>query len=153
MSQKSTYSVREIDHAFDSQDLVHSFSPPLPLRSWELSGLQALSVQQVPQGVAVSGLYQNAIGEESEPDGRNTWWDEYKESEPMSIDLKHDFQYKKFVNAMNSLRENKLYLTDYDRRLFENLESAHDLLGRRMHLTVKQLNHIEQVAFDFEKGA
>lgn len=71
----------------------------------------------------------------------------------MSINLKHDLQYKKFVNAMNSLRENKLYLTDYDRRLFENLESAHDLLGRGMHLTVKQLNHIEQVAFDFEKGA
>lgn len=71
----------------------------------------------------------------------------------MSISLSDGFQKRKFERAMKTLRENYRSLTDYDRRLFNNLESAYELVGEAMHLTVKQLNHIEQVAFDLEKGA
>lgn len=99
----------------------------------------------------MSDLYQHPVGEEAEPDGRDTWWSDYKES-TMPIPLHDKFQRKQFESAMKVLRDNKNSLSDYDRRLFNDLDSAYEMLGQAMSLTVKQLNHIKQVAFDIEKG-
>lgn len=69
------------------------------------------------------------------------------------ISLKDNLQFKMYFEAMKVLRDNLLSLTDYDRRLFQDLEDAHDMFGRSMTVTVKQMNHIKQVAWDFERGA
>lgn len=71
----------------------------------------------------------------------------------MSIPLSDGFQRKQFEQAMKTLRDNYKSLTDYDRRLLNDLESGYQLVGTEMTVTVKQLNHIKQVAFDFERGA
>lgn len=70
----------------------------------------------------------------------------------MPIPLHDKFQREQFERAMKTLRENKDSLRDYDRRLFNDLDSAYEMLGLGMSLTVKQLNHIKQVAFEIEKG-
>lgn len=68
------------------------------------------------------------------------------------ISLKSPLQFKMFKEAMDVLSENKLNLTDYDRRLFQDLEDGLDMFGNDLSLTVKQFNHIRGVAFDFQKG-
>lgn len=72
---------------------------------------------------------------------------------PGRIDLTADLNYRAFTNAMNTLRENLLSLSDYDARLFRDLEDAHDMFGRALKPTIKQFNHIKIVAADFESGA
>lgn len=89
-------------------------------------------------------------------DGRDTWWSDYKESDAVNnerISLKADLNYKWFTEAMNTLRENQLQLTEYDAKLFRDLEDGLDMFGRDLKPTRKQFNHIRQVAFDFAKGA
>lgn len=71
----------------------------------------------------------------------------------MSIELGDSFQRRKFERAMKTLRDNYKSLTDYDRNMFNDLESAYELVGHALTVTRKQLNHIEQVAWDFERGA
>jgi hypothetical protein len=70
-----------------------------------------------------------------------------------SISLSHDFQHRKFTRAMTSLEANVDDLTPYQRDFYNDLKAAYDMLGRAMSLTVKQLNYLEQIAFDLEKDS
>lgn len=88
-------------------------------------------------------------------DGRDNWWADYKDSNMSNnerISLKADLNYQWFTQAMNILRENQLQLTEFDARLFRDLDDGLDMFGRSLTLTRKQFNHIRQVAFDFAKG-
>lgn len=69
------------------------------------------------------------------------------------ISMKDPRQFKMFTDAMNTLRENKLELSDYDAKLFQDLDDALDMFGNSIAVTRKQFNHIRQVAWDFERGA
>jgi len=69
------------------------------------------------------------------------------------ISLKSDLQFKHFTQAMNVLRENKLQLTAYDRKFFQDLDDGLDMFGRDLHVTTKQFNHLRMVAWDLESGA
>lgn len=69
------------------------------------------------------------------------------------ISLKSSLNYQWFTQAMNTLRENRLHLSEYDSRLFQDLDDGLDMFGNNLSVTRKQFNHIRQVAFDFEKGS
>ena len=68
------------------------------------------------------------------------------------ISMKADLNYKWFKEAMDTLRKNKMNLTEFDARVFRDLDDAHTMFGRDITVTRKQFNHIRQVAFEFEKG-
>lgn len=69
------------------------------------------------------------------------------------ISLNVDMQHKWFKESMDVLRANKLNLTDYDARLFQGLEDGYSVAGRSMTMSRKQMEHIKQVAYDFERGS
>lgn len=104
-----------------------------------------------------SELYQRPIGEEeAEPDGRDNWWANYKESDVVDnarISLRDNLQHKWFTQVMDTLDSNKMRLSDYDRNLHATLTESYRLFGRGAFITRKQMEYIKQVAFDFEKGA
>lgn len=94
--------------------------------------------------------------EEEVADGRETWWSDYKESDAVNnerIQLSDRLQRKWFEEAMEILREHQLQLTEYDSKLFHDLDEGYSIGGRNFTVTRKQFNHIRQVAFDFAKGA
>lgn len=58
---------------------------------------------------------------------------------------------KQFLAAMSTLRDNKLSLSDYDRKLFSDLDDGYNFAGSDLGVTVKQFNHIRQVAMELEQ--
>jgi hypothetical protein len=68
------------------------------------------------------------------------------------IKLSDNFQWTMFRDAMNMLNRNKRRLSDYDRELYQKLRDGYDFSGRELTITVKQLNHIKQVAMELESG-
>lgn len=89
-------------------------------------------------------------------DGSDTWWSDYQKGPDVNnerISLKADLNHKWFKEAMDTLRENQLQLSEYDSKLFRDLDDGYDMFGRDLKVTRKQFNHIRQVAFDFAKGA
>lgn len=69
------------------------------------------------------------------------------------ISLKSSLNYRSFTRAMDTLRENQFQLSEYDSKLFRDLDDGLDMFGNDLRPTRKQFNHIKTVAFDFEKGA
>jgi hypothetical protein len=69
------------------------------------------------------------------------------------ISLRDKLQFQWYSNAMATLRQNYDHLSDFDRRLFNDLDSAFDLVGRDMTITRKQMNHIKTSAASYEMGA
>lgn len=69
------------------------------------------------------------------------------------IKLTDRLQRKWFEDAMATLRVNYDRLSDFDRRLYNDLEQAYQMVGTAMTITRKQMNHIKQSAFEYERGA
>jgi len=69
------------------------------------------------------------------------------------IKLNNRLNKQMFENAMATLRENHRSLTDFDRKLFNDLESGYLMAGDSMTISVKQMNHIKTTAWEFEQGA
>jgi hypothetical protein len=57
-----------------------------------------------------------------------------------------------FRDAMNTLNRNQRDLSTYDRELYRKLRDGWDFSKRALTVTVKQMNHIRQVAAELEGG-
>jgi hypothetical protein len=68
------------------------------------------------------------------------------------IDLESRLNRKGFLEAMDILRANQNLLSDYESRVFRDLDDAWCMFGEKMRPTVKQFNYIRQIAFEIEKG-
>lgn len=68
------------------------------------------------------------------------------------IELTSNFQFKMFRDAMNTLNRNQRDLSTYDRELYRKLRDGWDFSKRDLTITVKQMNHIRQVASELERG-
>jgi hypothetical protein len=66
------------------------------------------------------------------------------------IKLSDNLQFRWFKDAMNILNRNKQRLSQYDLELYRKLRDGWDLVGRELTITVKQMNHIKQVAAEIE---
>jgi len=69
-----------------------------------------------------------------------------------TISLESNIQHNRFIRDMSILRDNLRDLSKYDSDLHGKLTDAYEMFGREMSLTRKQASHIEQVAFELEKG-
>jgi len=69
------------------------------------------------------------------------------------IELTSDLQFRMFATAMNTLNRNKRELSAYDLELYRKLRDGYDFSGRALTITVKQMNHIKQVASELEAGS
>lgn len=93
-------------------------------------------------------------------DGCDNWWAEYKKGDSMSsatengrISLKDNLQFRWFDQAMKTLSENYDHLSEFDRRLYNDLIEGFRLAGRDMTITRRQMNHIKTSAASYEAGA
>jgi hypothetical protein len=68
------------------------------------------------------------------------------------IALSDDLQYRWFVQAMNTLNRNKRDLSSYDLELYRKMRDGYDFSKRELTITVKQMNHLKQVAAEIEGG-
>lgn len=68
------------------------------------------------------------------------------------IPLSDNLQFSWFDKAMKTLKKHEHQLSQYDRRLFQDLSDGWDFAGREMSITRKQMNHIKQVASEIELG-
>lgn len=68
------------------------------------------------------------------------------------IELTSDLQFNMFRTAMNTLNRNQRDLSTYDRELYRKLRDGWDFSKRNLTITVKQMNHIRQVASELEAG-
>lgn len=69
------------------------------------------------------------------------------------IKLTDRLQRKWFEDAMQVLRDNYASLSDYDRRIYNDLNSAYDMVGQELTVTRKQMNHIKTSAASYIAGA
>lgn len=66
------------------------------------------------------------------------------------ISLRDDLQHTWFTRALNTLGSRRLELNDYDYDLWRKLQDGYEFSGRDLTITVKQMNHIKQVAAELE---
>lgn len=69
------------------------------------------------------------------------------------IKLTDRLQRKWFEEAMQVLRDNYDHLSEYDRRIYNDLNSAYDMVGSELTITRKQMNHIKTSAASYITGA
>ncbi|MGL5935904.1 MAG: hypothetical protein ACRCZI_09820 [Cetobacterium sp.] len=68
------------------------------------------------------------------------------------ITLGDNLQFQWFAKAMNILNHNKSQLSQYDLELYRKMRDGWDFSGRELTITVKQMNHLMQVAQEMEEG-
>ena len=68
------------------------------------------------------------------------------------VSLESDLQFRWFVTAMNTLNRNKRLLSAYDLELYRKMRDGYDFSGRELTITVKQMNHLKQVAAEIDGG-
>lgn len=68
------------------------------------------------------------------------------------IPLSDDLQFRWFATAMNILNPQKLLLSEYDLAFYRKLRDGYNCSKREMTLTVKQMNHLRQVAAEIKEG-
>lgn len=68
------------------------------------------------------------------------------------VALSDNLQFRWFAAAMNTLNRNKPDLSSYDLELYRKMRDGYNFSGRELTITVKQMNHLRQVAAEIEKG-
>jgi hypothetical protein len=67
------------------------------------------------------------------------------------IKLTSDLQFKWFDAAMKKAAAHRNQLNNYDRKFLIGLEDGFNMVGRELTITVKQMNHLRQMASELEK--
>lgn len=69
------------------------------------------------------------------------------------IKLKSRLNRENFERRMQTVGEHRFNLLPYDSEFFKKLDDAYNMVGDDLELTVKQMNYLNQLAFELEKGA